>query len=132
MALDKAVHMDISSLEQELNNGADRSYNSIRRLVCVGSASYYSLISDRLVFRWCWWRSFKENEGEEGKERKEKKASNLLAFAQHMVVIKKIRFELIRTVWYHICCRQSALVCMTNNTSRRRYYCFDNCCLQYK
>ena len=29
------------------------------------------------VFRWCWWRSFKENEGEEGKERREKKVRQL-------------------------------------------------------
>ena len=41
-------------------------------------------------------------------------------------------FELSRTVWYHIRCRQSAIRCTTNKASRRRYYCLDNCCLQFK
>jgi len=25
-----------------------------------------------MAFRWCWWMSFKENEGEEGKREKRK------------------------------------------------------------
>ena len=38
MVLDTTVHIDMSSLEEEPNNGADRSYNQCRRLVGVGGA----------------------------------------------------------------------------------------------